>query len=680
MTSSAFWASSLRPPMNHAPAIFPERGRSPKRRLAALRAFALATAAGGCSPAAGAPQEAAAAASGRRSVVVITLDTTRRDYMGFLGHAPSVTPTLDALAAESAVFEDAYTVAPLTLPAHTSMMTGLYPMSHHVRDNSIAAVSPATTTLAEVLHDAGYATGAAVAAFVLDASFGLDQGFERYHGAPRDPSRSPTKIFMAERPANGVVDQALADLARMKAPYLYWLHFFDAHFPYDAPGTTKLPTTSRADELVERRRQYGEQIRFVDGEIARLFQELKRRPEWNDLVIVVAADHGESLYDGVEPSHGWFVHDSTVRIPLFLRFPGASPRRVAAQVSLIDVMPTLLSLLGLERGDLRFDGVDLAPLVRGETAELPDRVIAFESWYAYANFGWSPFDGCVRGPLKYVRGRRERLFDRAADPTERTNAFAPSDPRSKGMRQRLDALLASPAASFRPTAIELDDAARANLLALGYLEASTVDLGTHPDSATLEDAEDHVDLVLQLEEINTIFVDGQTEETIRFYRRFAELAPRSVFAREQLASSLLLLRRPELLDEAEKNLRAALAIDYHRPKAHYQLGLLEMRRAGASKSRDEQTRHRRAALAEFRCALEVDANSPEALANLATLLSSEEKSLAPDARAERAQALQEASAALDRFLSLISADHVDRAKMEGFRADVKARLQALGSN
>jgi arylsulfatase A-like enzyme/Flp pilus assembly protein TadD len=600
------------------------------------------------------------------SVLVVTLDTTRRDHMGFLGRSPSITPHLDALAAESVVFEDAYTVAPLTLPAHTSLFTGLYPLSHHLRDNSIAALPATTPTLATVLREAGWHTAAGVAAFVLDSSFGLAHGFDVYHDVPRDPSRR--KLFMVERRADAMVDQALADLASLDqrgGPFLYWLHLFDAHYPYEAPGSTPRPAANDAEVRAEKRRLYGEEVAYVDAQLGRLLAALRQRPDWKQLTVVVAADHGESLGDGIEPTHGWFVYDPTIHIPLLVKAPNAPPHRVKSQVSLVDVTPTLLELLGVTRRDLRFDGVSLAPLVRGEKDELDDRVVAVESWYGYANFGWAPISGCVQGSWKYVQSRRERLFDRAADATERTDVVALQPARGKAMSARLDEIFRHPAASSPVESVVLDDASRQSLQRLGYV-AGVIDLAQRPDASKLDDSEDHVDVIYGLEEVNQAFEEGRTDDAVKQLRKLCVLAPKAAFAHEQLATMLLTENRNDLLDEAERHLNATLAIDFQRSRTHFELGLVHMRRmkvAAAAKLADEEARQRRAAIDSYRHSLELDKNSPQTLANLALMLQLERLAIRddePDADARRLALLDETIAGLRHFLEVIPEDHPDR--------------------
>jgi tetratricopeptide (TPR) repeat protein len=690
--------------MVRTPTIFPSHERrsigGTARAAAALATLALLLAAGACerppAPPAAAPARPGAAASApgggplrkSGSLLVITLDTTRRDFMGFMGHAPTLTPRLDEFAQECVLFEDAFTVAPLTLPAHTSLMTGLYPLSHRLRDNGLAALPESAVTLAEALQAAGYATGAAVASFVLDRCFGLAQGFSTWHEPPRQPGRGD--LYVTELPADRMVDLALADLAQVKSPYFYWLHLFDAHFPYAAPGSVPRPTHNADEAREERRRLYGEEIAFLDRQVGRLLDQLRARPDFATLTVVVTADHGESLGDGREPTHGYFLYDPTVRVPLLIRHPGAPPRRVAAQVSLVDLMPTLLELLGQPRGELRFDGASVAELVRGTSDEAPERTVAFETWYGYANFGWAPLEGCVVGPIKFLRARERRLFDRSADPAERENLWRPGEPRARVMEARLDALLGHPAAALVPDGIELTPSDAAALARTGYVNASELDLTNHPDGSTLDEPEDHLDDILILERVNSAFVAGDKEEALSLSRTLLERMPKSVILHEQLASLLLTLRTPESQDEAERHLHAALALDFRRGKNHYNLGLLEMRRmaaaeralAAAKARRDEQgeaaaqaeaDQRRGAAIESFRRALALDATSPETLANLAALLHAQALRLPPSSGAERSRLLLEAVALYERFLAAVPSGHPDRKKIEEAR-DADRRL------
>ncbi|MBL8841509.1 MAG: sulfatase [Planctomycetes bacterium] len=625
-----------------------------------------------------APPAAAVPPASRRNVVIVTLDTTRRDALGFCGRSPSITPQMDALAAESAVFRDAYTVTPLTLPAHASLLTGLHPASHHLRDNSVAALPSAAVTLAEVLKEQGYATGAGVAAIVLDAAYGLAQGFDLYRDPPRDPAKQ--RLFVGEMRGDAMVDQALRDLPA-DGPFLYWLHLFDAHYPYAAPGSAPRPARTEAEANADRRRLYFEEIAFLDLQVGRFLAALRARPDWSETIVVLAADHGESLLDGVEPTHGWFLYDATMRIPLLMRVPGAPPRAIDSAVSLVDVMPTLLELLGIARPDLRFDGESVADLVRGTGEERSGRAVAMESWYAWSNFGFAPMEACVQGGLKYVRSRRERLFDRNPGAGgEAHDLFRADDPRARALRARLDALAADPAVPLATHGVELDDARRAELLSLGYVDATVRDFGERPDFAALADPEDHVDVIFALERVTSAFSDGDAAGAAAQLRTLCELAPQSVFAHEQLGGVLIASRRPEDQDEAERHLRKAIELDFQRAKAHFNLGIVLMRRMAAARDAATAQRHRLGALEAFRRSLEVDASSPEALANVASLARLEADAL-PAAERERRLALyEEAEKACARFLAELPADHADRGKFEQLRRDIGASREKAAAS
>lgn len=665
-------------------------GRAAAIIAAAALAASAITAALAAPPAAAPTDDANAGATNgglatrpeRRNLFLITLDTTRRDAMGFLGRSPSITPHLDALAAVSAVFTDAYTVAPLTLPAHTSLLTGLYPNSHHLRDNSVAALAPEATTLAEALSAEGWRATADVAAIVLDSCYGLDQGFATYRDPPRDPGRQ--RLFIAEQKADVMVDQALRDLpaADGAAPWFEWLHLFDAHYPYAAPGSAPRPARTEEEAYADRRRLYFEEIAWLDAQVGRLLDALRARADWERTVVVVTADHGESLLDGVEPTHGWFVYDPTMRVPLLLRIPGAAPRRLDPPVSLVDVMPTLLELLGVARPDLRFDGESLAPLLAAAppASDVLDayagRAVALESWYAWSNFGWAPMEACVQGGLKFIRSRRERLYDRgpggAGERGDGANVLREDDVRARGMRARLDQWATAPAQSLAAQGVTLDDAERAELATLGYVAGSSRDLAARPDFATLDDPEDHAEVVFLLEQVTSRFAEGNAAGAAVELRRLCELAPQSVFAHEQLGAFLIAGGRKEDWDEAEHHLRKALEIDFQRAKAHYNLGLLTMRRMNAAKVPAEALKLRRTALIELRLALEIDKNSPEALANFASLGRMEADQMDPADPVARLALYDEVLAAADRFLAELPPTHADRARFEAFRTSTAA--------
>ncbi len=351
-----------------------------------------------------------------QSCVLITLDTTRRDALGAFGGLPGVTPYLDAFAAECEAFDGARSVAPLTLPSHASMLTGLYPPRHTVRDNSLTPVPAAASTLAERARERGLKTGAVVAAAVLSKVYGLDQGFDSYDEPPRKGHT------FAERTAEEVSERAVSWLGQ-RAPgerFFLWAHFFDAHRPYE-PGERYLAQAGGDP--------YRGCVARMDAGVGALLDALRARTDWDDLLVIVVADHGEGLGEHGEQSHSAFVYDTTIRAPLLVRFPksvgaaGGAARageRSADPVSVADVFPTAVDLLGLGApGDV--DGLSL------RDPPPPGRGVYFESCYGRIYHGWSTLAGWADAAGKYVHASAPELYDTAADPGEAHNLFGQRD-------------------------------------------------------------------------------------------------------------------------------------------------------------------------------------------------------------------------------------------------------------
>ncbi|MCZ6597988.1 MAG: sulfatase [Planctomycetota bacterium] len=597
----------------------------------------------------------------RADVLIVTIDTLRRDAVGFLGRTPSPSPNLDALAAESVVFADAYTVAPVTLPAHTSLMTGLYPASHGVRDNGAFRVPDAARTLAEILADEGYRTQAAVAAFVLDADFGLDQGFAAYDAPRRDTERMA--LDSSDRRADEMVDIAIRDLrslAEDERPFFYWLHLFDPHNPYDAPG---------ADHGAALRTRYDDEVRFADRELGRLFAELRRLGLWDELVVVVASDHGEGLDDGQEPTHGFFVYDRTMRIPLLLRHPGLPPARVERAVSLVDVAPTLLALLGVQVEPARFDGADLA--LAHPVGEAPERSLAIETWLPYVTNGWAPSAGVVRGPHKYVRSRRNELFDRGADPEEATNLVDIEKRTAEELRAEVEALFGPSPRRLEPAPVTLSADQRNALAALGYAGGEAPADEGLPDFDRLPDPHELIGLVERASRVMDLTAAGSFDEAIAELRELVLRDPKNPHFLERLGDVLLQAGAEAHVGEAELALRRALALRPNGAHAHWCLARCAQVRARAARAtmeafaragRDDEgrlaSREWRAKtaelLVELRIVLGLDPDHPGALGVLAATLLDEAGLAVRTSQPERArELLKESLASFEDFLDAI---------------------------
>jgi arylsulfatase A-like enzyme/Tfp pilus assembly protein PilF len=462
----------------------------PARARSRWRLLALALS--GCSPAKDA-QDAVAAALPRRaplagsSVLLITLDTTRRDVLGFADATPAAgdveagparTKTLDALAAEGVEFTSAWAVAPLTRPAHASLFTGRSPEMTGVRDNSVHSLDEAALTLAEEFSRAGHVTAAVAAAPVVGVASGLEQGFSRFVAPPPDGRT-------AEWAARDVTDAALHELslvARGGSPYFLWTHYFDPHAPHaKARSSTetwsKAPLVSDADPRADWP-AYRAEVERVDRQLARLLAAARAAAGARPLLVVVTADHGEALGEGGEATHGHALHAATLHVPLLFHHPALRPGRCAQVASQVDLAPTLRAAFGFPESHASSDGISLLSWLMDERPrhDLVARIVRFESRLPWHEFGWPWLDGATDG---------EWLFtDR---PVEAWVALTPAGAPDAASRER-DEASASRRAALRAAALAASgpfrdgDAreaapepppglARSPLLALGYAAA-----------------------------------------------------------------------------------------------------------------------------------------------------------------------------------------------------------------
>jgi arylsulfatase A-like enzyme/Tfp pilus assembly protein PilF len=339
-------------------------------------------------------------------VLLVSLDTTRADRLGCYGNGAGLTPNLDALARSGVRFDEVISPAPLTLPSHASVFTGLAPRRHGVRDNTGYRLPGDRPVLAEALRQRGYATAAFVSSVVLDRVTGIGRGFEVYDDEVRVGSRQA--FDYRERAAVQTNDAVFRHLGQLKQPFFLWVHYFDPHLPYVPPE----PFGSRFPEA-----PYDGEIAFMDEQIGRLLAAVRARA--SSLVVVVVGDHGESLGEHGEAAHGVFVYQATQRVPWLMAGPGVPQGRLVKQrVGLIDVVPTLLDLLGLPApGDL--DGISVTPLVRGE--ELEPRAYDLESFYPLRAYGWAAPRGLIVGEEKFIQLPRKELYHLGTDPNELRN-------------------------------------------------------------------------------------------------------------------------------------------------------------------------------------------------------------------------------------------------------------------
>jgi len=385
-----------------------------------------------------------------RNVLIVTIDTTRADVLSAYGANRVETPALDRLAREGVVFEQATSTVPLTLPAHCSLFTGLFPPHHGVRDNAAAALAEAPTTLAEALHAQGFRSGAFVGSAIVDARRGLDQGFDAYSDGQRE-NRNPK----LRRPANVVVDEAVEWMTRQDAsPFFAWVHLYDAHAPYSLPE----PYRTMYEDV-----PYLGAIAFIDAQLARLLKVVDQRRLAGRTLVVVVADHGESLGEHGEDSHGIFLYQSTLQVPMIVRAPGLVPHRVSDVVRIVDIMPTVLDFVRVSPPAM--DGVSLLPLMTGKVEHV-DLDAYSESLYP-RRFGWGELHALRAGRFKFVSAPRPELYDLEKDPTEQRNIYRQRTDLAAMMRATLERM--SQSAAVVHDSDDLDPEAAERLASLGYV-------------------------------------------------------------------------------------------------------------------------------------------------------------------------------------------------------------------
>lgn len=489
-----------------------------------------------------------------RRVLIVTIDTLRWDRLGYAGHDVE-TPNIDALAESGTIFERAVTVAPITLPAHSSLFTGLDPPKHGVRTNGIFRLPDDVDTAAEAFREAGFATGAFVGAFVLDRRYGLDQGFDHYDDDLPESNPLHT-VYVAERPATEVVDRATRWIReRGDETFFAWVHVFEPHAPYVPPA----PFAERYAS-----RPYDGEVAFTDHALAPLFDLVGGM---DDALIVVTADHGESLGEHGESTHGLFIYDSTTRVPLVMSGAGIpAGRRYEPRVRITDVAPTVLELAGLTPPD-GIDGESLLPALAAPEPE--DRSAYSETFLPRYSFHWSELRSLRRGSLKLIQAPRPELYDLRADPKEQNDLW---ETERKGEAVTISAELVRIAGDERapPAALELDPETVRSLESLGYITSGGD--AAAADDASRADPKDRIEVYEHMQAL--LSPDLPTEDVLAGYREILDAEPTNAMARNRLGNTLselgrfdeaveqyrVLVQDEEIDDQGLENLAAALLL------------------------------------------------------------------------------------------------------------------------
>jgi arylsulfatase A-like enzyme/Tfp pilus assembly protein PilF len=547
----------------------------------------------------------------RPNVLLITLDTFRADRLG------ARTPALSRLASEGLQFEAASSPVPLTLPAHATLLSGLLPLHHGVRNNGAGAFPENRDTLATLLSRGGYRTGAFVGSFILDRRFGLARGFDRYDDEITRSADDASGVFEAERRGDQVVDRALAWLKENDArPFFAWVHLYDAHAPYAPPAPYE--------------QTYDGEIAYVDAQVERLLAAIDRK----GTIVVVVADHGESLGEHGELTHGLLLYEPTLRVPLIVAGPSLQARVVPEPVSTVGVAPTIARLAGVT-----FNGVDGDDLLEHVGAPAPGRApeggrahtIYAETEYP-ATFGWSGLAAVRSGDSKLITGTYAELFDLRRDPAESVNRLNDDRRTYRALASSLDALRAT-AVAARPTTI--DDETRRKLASLGYVAPAPRAGGAaardpramaplfrrYEEAMGLINSRREHDAIAPLEELvrddpsNHVFREtlaralrqsGDRARAVTLYRQAVALAPHDSDAWYNLASAL---QENGNAAEAEAVIAEAAKRDPNRPELHNVRGVALAERGELA-----------AAEAEFRKVIDADPRNPRAWNNLGNVL------------------------------------------------------------
>jgi arylsulfatase A-like enzyme/Flp pilus assembly protein TadD len=456
-------------------------------------------------------------------LLLVTLDTTRADHLGCYGGPPGRTPVLDRLAARGTRYAGALTPVPLTLPAHASILTGLDPRAHGLRDNGIGSLPEDVPTLATALAERGYATAGFAASRVLDRRFGLGRGFATYDDAMA--AERLGEFGYPERDAAAVTDAALAWLERRPAerPFFLWVHYYDPHAPYAPPARFR------------GHGEYAGEIAYVDSQIGRLLAAL---PDGGARTVIAAVgDHGEALGEHGEDGHGIFLYGATLRVPLILAGPGVDKGAVKeGPVSLVDLAPHLLALLGVEA---RNENADTPAGGLASARRLGAAPQVFSETHMPANaYGWAPLAAVTDARYRLVRAPAPELYDLATDPGERRNVVAEQRPvvarLARALRDHEAAIPQRDAAQ-----VAADEELATALRSLGYLGGAS---GKHGDGI---DPKEGIELLEDFERAKRLLSQNAVDEALALFTRLVERNPANVPFLNRLAAAQLAAGRGE---------------------------------------------------------------------------------------------------------------------------------------
>jgi arylsulfatase A-like enzyme/Flp pilus assembly protein TadD len=502
-----------------------------------------------------------AAPAPRPNIILITLDTTRADRMGFLGSKRGLTPNLDALARQSVVFTRAYSHVPLTTASHTTILTGTYPQFNHVNDFGVP-LSPQLPYLPDLLRQEGYHTAAFVGSLILDpldgTAPGFDRGFNLYDAGFHLRRHGADRYQTVERRAAVVVNHALSWLSQLPdGPFFIWVHLYDAHDPYDPPPPFKARYASQP---------YDGEIAYTDSTLAKLFAALRKHGLYDETLIAVMADHGESLGAHGENTHGVFLYDETLHVPLLIKFPAnrTAGKRISGRVGLVDVAPTLLREAGIAV-PATMQGV---PLQTQLSTPIEDRPAYAETDYPHRAFGWSSLRALRLGKYLYIQAPARELYNQDVDPGANHNLAMNAKAVSDTMAYQLSELREKTSQSLVGLA-KPDPEQVEKLRALGYVASSSGE----PVSNTLpagDDPKEKIEISNLLHDAMFDVEDAHYQQAIPLLERVLKEQPEMPVANMQYGMAEARLNH---YDRALAPLQKAVKLLPDNGMGHYELGL-----------------------------------------------------------------------------------------------------------
>ena len=487
------------------------------------------------------------------NVVLITIDTLRADHLSCYGSSLVDTPNLDGFAREGIRFDNAASTVPFTLPAHSSIMTGLYPPRHGIRENVGYFLGDATPTVAELLDAGGRDTAGFVSAFVLDSRWGIGRGFDRYFDDFGGEEMESHNLGAVQRPGNETIAEAVRwlDGHEPMKPFFLWLHLYDPHDPYTPPEPYKSQYAGHP---------YRGEVAFTDSLIGGFRKDLEERGLLDRSLVILTGDHGEGLGDHGERFHGFFVYDTTIRVPLIIRFPRAARAGavISDPVSHVDLLPTILDATGLPVPD-GSEGTSLLPAIAAGKVDA-DREVYSESFYPLLHYGWSPLRSIRTNRYKLISVPRPELYDIVDDRKEQHNLVA-DDPeiaaeltgRLQRLREEMDRDATSAA-----TSADLDQETINQLRALGYLAGSGGVSADAEDERPRADPKDKIELHQMIMNTQSQISRGENEAAAELLNRVLERDPTIIDAHQMLGQIAFSEGHYE---EAVEHYQRALAID-----------------------------------------------------------------------------------------------------------------------